>query len=286
MTVITDPSRTAAMLEEMGLGPLWLRRDAAEAPAEQMAATLVNSAAEVEPAPAESSVPPLDAAPPSLPLVPQPVPASLLENGDDEAVRAISQMNWDQLEQAVSTCTRCNLCKGRTRTVFGVGDRKARWLFIGEGPGREEDLRGEPFVGRAGQLLDNMLAALQLARGRNAYIANVVKCRATDENGKDRRPTAQEAATCLPYLQRQIELIQPDVMVALGKTAAVSLLGLDPETPVSGLRGKVHRYDERPLVVTYHPAYLLRTPLDKRKTWADLCLANAEYQSAGTKAET
>jgi DNA polymerase len=157
--------------------------------------------------------------------------------------------------------------------VFGVGDPVAPWLFVGEGPGYNENLQGEPFVGAAGQLLDNMLRALNIARGQRAYIANIVKCRPTDDNGRDRPPSAEEVAACLPYLQRQIALIQPRMIIALGKTAAVSLLGMSPETPVGQLRGRVHQLNGIPLVVTYHPAYLLRKPADKAKAWQDLCLA-------------
>jgi DNA polymerase len=194
---------------------------------------------------------------------------------------AVASMNWMQLKAAVSGCEQCGLCQKRTNTVFGVGDEKAKWLFIGEGPGRNEDLQGEPFVGPAGKLLDNMLLSLGLKRGDNAYIANIVKCRPTDASGKDRPPTQQEADACLPYLQRQIALIQPNVIVALGKTAAISLLKRDPETAVSSLRGTVHQYAGLPLIVTYHPAYLLRNLPDKRKAWADLCLAVKAFANAG-----
>jgi DNA polymerase len=194
---------------------------------------------------------------------------------------SVATMGWTELKSAVAVCTKCGLCQGRTQSVFGVGDEKAKWLFVGEGPGRNEDLTGEPFVGKAGKLLDNILLSMGLKRGENAYIANIVKCRPTDATGKDRPPTPDETAACMPYLERQIELIQPSILVALGKTAALSLLGLDPETPVSKLRGKVHQYAGRPLVVTYHPAYLLRNMSDKRKTWADLCLAMATYANAG-----
>jgi DNA polymerase len=173
------------------------------------------------------------------------------------------------------------LCETRTRTVFGTGAAKAKWLFVGEGPGRNEDLRGEPFVGPAGKLLDNMMLSLGLKRGVNAFIANIVKCRPTDATGRDRPPTPEEAHACLPYLERQIALIEPQVIIALGKTAAVYLLGADPETPVSSLRGKVHRRGELPLVVTYHPAYLLRKLEDKGKAWRDLCLAMSAYRANG-----
>ena len=192
----------------------------------------------------------------------------------------IEKMDWDELQAAVSTCQACNLCHSRKNTVFGVGDRQADWLFVGEGPGYNENIQGMPFVGAAGQLLDNMLRSLRLKRGDRTFIANIVKCRPTDEYGKDRPPTEQEVAACLPYLRRQIELIQPQMIVALGKTAAVSLLGLPQETPVGQLREKTHRYQATPLVVTYHPAYLLRKPADKRKAWADLCMAKAIVPSS------
>ena len=190
----------------------------------------------------------------------------------------IAGMDWQQLQSAVASCTRCRLCETRTRTVFGSGDPKAQWLFIGEGPGYNEDQQGEPFVGPAGKLLDSMLGAMQLQRGRNAFIANIVKCRPTDAAGKDRAPSPEEAAACRPYLNRQIALVAPTILVALGKTAATSLLGREPSATLAGLRGKVHRSGKLPLVVTYHPAYLLRVPADKRKTWEDLCLAMAQQE--------
>lgn len=189
----------------------------------------------------------------------------------------IAQMDWAQLKSVVASCTQCGLCKSRTQTVFGVGDQKAKWLFVGEGPGRNEDFQGEPFVGPAGKLLDNMFGAMGLKRGDNTYIANIVKCRPTDASKRDRPPAAEEAAACMSYLERQIALIKPTVIVALGKTAAISLLKLDPATPVGKLRGTVHRYADLPLIVTYHPAYLLRNLKDKSKAWADLCLAMQTY---------
>jgi uracil-DNA glycosylase len=256
-------NRRAIFLAEMGVGPLWHAKERPAAPA------IV--------APQEDDVAagaPREDAPwfePAQHDIPSPAAPSA---GD------VAGMGWAELKESVANCVKCDLCKGRTKTVFGVGDEKAKWLFIGEGPGRTEDQRGEPFVGPAGKLLDNMLLALGLKRDENAYIANIVKCRPTDDSGKDRPPTPQEAAACMPYLQRQIALIQPTVIVALGKTAALSLLALDPETPVSKLRGRVHRYAGRPLVVTYHPAYLLRNMADKKKAWADLCLAMESYAGA------
>jgi DNA polymerase len=215
---MSSAARRAIFLNEMGVGPLWTRRDAPAA----AAALAPVQPAELHPASAAKLLPP-----------------------------------------AV--------------TVLGVGDENANWLFIGEGPGYNEDLQGEPFVGDAEKLLDNMLVAMSLKRGENTYIANIVKHHPTDADGRDRSPSAEEIAACLPYLQRQIELIQPSIIVALGKTAALSLLNLDPETPISKLRGTVHRYRELPLVVTYHPAYLLRNLADKKKAWADLRLAMTTY---------
>ncbi|NNM79517.1 MAG: uracil-DNA glycosylase [Gallionella sp.] len=174
---------------------------------------------------------------------------------------------WPELKQQVRECNRCGLRTGCTRTVFGVGNETADWLFVGEGPGAEEDALGEPFVGQAGRLLDNMLTAIKLARGKQVFIANVVKCRPPD----NRNPAAGEVAQCMPYLARQIELIQPKLIVALGKVAANSLLG--NEATLASLRGTLHDYRGIPLVVTYHPAYLLRSPSEKAKAWQDLCFA-------------
>lgn len=277
--------RRTAFLHEIGVGPLWLLRGAAS-PTENTAADTVVLAPEIAPASANVSPSPasasatLESAWDAVPAAPtRPVVTTGTEVSDARAPTAgeVANMGWTALKESVADCVKCGLCHGRTNTVFGVGDEKAKWLFIGEGPGRNEDLRGEPFVGQAGKLLDNMLLAMGLKRGENAYIANIVKCRATDESGKDRPPTAEETTACMPYLERQIALIQPTVLIALGKTAALSLLGLDADTPVSKLRGTVHRYAGLPLVVTYHPAYLLRNMADKKKAWADLCLAMQTY---------
>jgi uracil-DNA glycosylase family 4 len=181
--------------------------------------------------------------------------------------RLASDMNWDELRETVRVCQLCGLCKQRKQAVFGVGNESAPWLFIGEGPGADEDEQGEPFVGQAGKLLDAMLAAIGIQRGREAYIANVVKCRPPG----NRTPTPQEAAACAPFLDRQIALIQPKLIVALGKTAATRLL--NTEASLASLRGKVHRYQGTPLVVTYHPAYLLRSLPEKAKAWEDLLFA-------------
>lgn len=178
--------------------------------------------------------------------------------------------DWDELRRRVADCTRCGLHRGRTQTVFGVGDHAAEWMIIGEAPGLEEDRRGEPFVGRAGKLLDEMLRAAGYGRA-NVYIANVLKCRPPD----NRDPAAEEAASCRGYLDRQIALVRPKLILAVGRTAAQQLLGTD--APLGRLRGKVHALNdsEIPVVVTYHPAYLLRSPSQKRKAWEDLCLARS-----------
>ena len=164
-------------------------------------------------------------------------------------------------------CTDCPLHAKRNKTVFGVGDENADWLFVGEGPGADEDAQGEPFVGQAGKLLDNMLAAISLKRGANVYIANIVKCRPPG----NRNPEPHEALQCEPYLHRQIELIRPKLIIALGKVAAANLLASDAS--VASMRGRIHQYRGIPLIVTYHPAYLLRSLVDKAKAWADLCFA-------------
>jgi uracil-DNA glycosylase family 4 len=183
-----------------------------------------------------------------------------------EPAPGAGEYGWDEMRAAVAACTRCGLHEGRTQTVFGVGNPAADWMIIGEAPGAEEDRRGEPFVGRAGKLLDEMLLAVG-ERRESVFIANVLKCR--PPNNRDPKP--DEAASCRPYLERQIELVQPRIILAVGRIAAQQLLQSD--APVGRLRGKVHRLGGTPLVVTYHPAYLLRSPSQKRKAWDDLCLA-------------
>lgn len=196
------------------------------------------------------------------------------DQADDEPERAepvaeaaaAGPLGWEELRAAVAGCTRCALHESRTQTVFGVGNPTAEWMIIGEAPGAEEDRRGEPFVGRAGKLLDEMLLAIGQRR-ESVFIANILKCR--PPNNRD--PAADEAASCRPYLERQIELVRPRIILAVGRIAAQQLLQSDE--PVGRLRGKVHQLDATPVVVTYHPAYLLRSPSQKRKSWDDLCLA-------------
>jgi uracil-DNA glycosylase family 4 len=185
---------------------------------------------------------------------------------------------WESLRAEVLACNKCVLHTTRTQGVFGVGNREAQWLVVGEAPGAEEDRRGEPFVGRAGHLLDAMLKAIGLSRANNVYIANVLKSRPPG----NRDPKPEEVAACLPFLMRQIELLRPRLMLAVGRIAAQNLLATD--APLGRLRGKVHHFGElnTPLIVTYHPAYLLRTPSDKRKAWEDLKFARSVFRGLTT----
>ena len=255
-------NRRASVLREMGLAPVWRLRDAPGETVESPPAESAAVAGDLEPeaaAPAsEPAVLPSRTAvlPTAPPLV---APARV----------ATEDMDWAALEAAIGACRACPLHERRTMAVPGVGDRAADWLFVGEGPGAEEDLRGEPFVGQAGKLLDAMLAAIGLARGRNVYIANAVKCRPPG----NRTPEASEMAACQPYLERQIALLQPRIIVALGRPAAQTLLG--GEVKINAARGRLFDHAGIPVVVTYHPAYLLRNPQDKAKAWEDLCFARA-----------
>lgn len=264
-------ARQRAMLAEMGI-PLWTPPRARRAAPVAVPASPPQVAPVARPQPAVAAAPTPVAAP-----VPTPVaaPGSL--------PAGIPGMDWAELEAAVATCRACGLCQGRTQTVFGVGDRQADWMVVGEAPGREEDRLGEPFVGQAGKLLDNMLAAIGLSRRADAqpgaadggrplqgvYIANVVKCRPPN----NRNPEPEEIAACEPYLKRQIALVQPRIILAMGRIAVHSLLKTN--APIGRLRGRVHTYEGVPVVVTYHPAYLLRALPEKAKAWQDLCLALA-----------
>lgn len=188
-------------------------------------------------------------------------------------------MGWPELASAVAGCSACGLCDSRKNTVFGVGNQAAPWMVVGEAPGAEEDARGEPFVGQAGQLLDAMLAALALTRERDVYITNVLKCRPPG----NRNPAPEEVAQCSGYLTRQVALVNPRLLLLMGRFAAQTLLGTDAS--IASLRGRVHKVGSTPAIVTYHPAYLLRTPLDKARAWEDLLFARANdkrLQSAAT----
>ena len=263
-------SRQQALLAEMGVR-LWAppHRHASASPAER--AVTVPGGQEHPDASAVTET--AEAAPRAAPM-----PSRTGPSADRDA--GIDSMDWPALRAAVAGCTACALCDSRTNTVFGTGNPRARWMIVGEAPGEQEDLRGEPFVGKSGQLLDNMLAALDLTRAddspqRQVFIANALKCRPP----RNRNPEPEELARCEPFLIRQIELVQPSVILAMGRFAVQALLR--SSEPIGRLRGRVHLYREVPLVVPYHPAYLLRNLQDKARAWEDLCLAREVV--AGTK---
>jgi uracil-DNA glycosylase len=227
------------MLAEMGLTPIWRLRDVAAAPA--LETTLASGQA--------------------------PMAAALVPASQTPASAPVDALEWPDLAAGVAACKACPLCQQRKQAVLGVGDLNPDWLFVGEGPGAEEDVKGEPFVGQAGKLLDNMLAALGIARGNKVYIGNAVKCRPPG----NRTPEAAEIAACRPWLERQIALLKPKVIVLLGKAAVHSVLHDD--SSLASLRGCRYEYQGIPVVVTYHPAYLLRNLPEKAKAWEDLLFA-------------
>jgi DNA polymerase len=262
MTLLLD-DRRVAMLEQFGIR--WQAREGAietrspgELPAGAEEAELDATSAITSPA---LPAPP---APLAQPVRPSEARAPVVLS---PRAAGVEVMTWDALADAVAQCHACKLCGTRRNTVFGVGDPEADWLIVGEAPGENEDLQGEPFVGQAGKLLDNMLRALGLSRREKVYIANVLKCRPPG----NRNPEPDEVAQCEPFLRRQVELLQPKVIVAMGRFAVQSLLG--STEAVGKLRGQRHTYGGVPVVVTYHPAYLLRNLPDKAKAWSDLCLA-------------
>ncbi len=288
MTIVAKQQGTAGHLEyldAMGI-QVWQRRDflvdevseveeAVAAPATEPApmqeAPTVDDAIPAHvletPPPFDEAVPPFDEEPPPFPVSEAPVPDAPVSDKTEQPQPII--LDWDALEQRVKSCTLCELHQTRTQAVFGVGNREADWLIIGEAPGADEDRMGEPFVGRAGKLLDQMLFAIGLNRQSTAYIANILKCR--PPNNRDPKP--EEAACCESYLKNQIALIKPKVILAVGRIAAQNLM--KTEERIGAMRGKVYTYADTgiPVVVTYHPAYLLRSPLEKRKAWQDLLLA-------------
>ncbi len=272
-------ARQRAMLAEMGV-KLWL-------PKPRPAATTA-TAADPEP-PAAPVV--AEPAPPAVPAARHPAPAPVqaptaapaaapviaaAAAPATVAARAdIATLDWPALREAVAGCRACGLCESRRNTVFGVGHTQADWMIVGEAPGENEDRQGEPFVGAAGQLLDAMLRACGRSRtsdeaARSVYIANVLKCRPP----ANRNPAPEEVLRCEPYLARQVALVKPRLIIAMGRFAVQSLL--KTTEPIGRLRGRVHHYEGVPVIVTYHPAYLLRTPIDKAKAWADLCMAMAQ----------
>ncbi|HTH81277.1 MAG TPA: uracil-DNA glycosylase [Ramlibacter sp.] len=250
MTLLLD-DRRLAMLEQFGI----------RLPADARAAEPEAAPSPMETVQAGARVEPIAAQAPGIELAPR--------------ASGIELMEWDELGDAVASCRACKLCATRRNTVFGVGDLQADWLVVGEAPGENEDLQGEPFVGQAGKLLDNMLKALGLSRHEKVYIANVLKCRPPG----NRNPEPEEVSQCEPFLRRQVQLLQPKIIVAMGRFAVQSLLGTTEA--IGKLRGQRHTYAGVPVIVTYHPAYLLRSLPDKAKAWADLCLAREIANTQG-----
>jgi len=247
--------RQRAMLEEMGVR-LWL--------------------------PPESDIRPPSVAPAQPRAERMPVAPAVASPPHGDRPAGVDTMDWPALREAVVNCSACKLCQGRRQTVFGVGHLQAHWMVVGEAPGEQEDRQGEPFVGKSGQLLDNMLRAIGLTRAeaepaQQVYIANTIKCRPPG----NRNPEPEELAQCEPFLIRQVELVQPKIILAMGRFAVQSLLR--STEPIGRLRGRVHRYQGVPLIVTYHPAYLLRNLEDKARAWDDLCLAMQTLKEGGPK---
>lgn len=237
-----NPARLQ-QLEAMGLGPVWVRRG-------------MHSGLDE---------PGLDSSIAITPL------AELKRIPSDSAIEA---MDWSTLREAITHCTRCSLCAQRKQALVGRGEEKARWLFVGDGPSFEDDTQAQPFSGASGELLSHMLRALGLTLGQNSYVSHTVKCRPVGPQGQNRLPSAEESAACLPYLQRQIALLQPAVIISLGEAATRAMLPLT--TSLASARGQVHQYEGLPLVVTLHPTDLLQQPKAKAEVWKDLCLARTQ----------
>ena len=284
---MTWDERQRAMLEAMGL-KVWDRLEMAEPVVEPVAAAQAAAppapvlVARTAPAPAPVRAPTPVPARPAAPVV---IPV-LNEAEHAARAQAIAQLDWPQLRDSVAACRACGLCEGRKNTVFGVGNENADWMIIGEAPGEQEDLHGEPFVGEAGKLLDNMLRAIGLTRAevstdaepeKQVFIANTLKCRPP----RNRNPEPSELVQCEPYLQRQIALVQPKMILAMGRFAVQFLLR--SSEAIGRLRGRVHEVNGISVIVTYHPAYLLRNLPDKALAWDDLCLAVEQYESARTE---
>jgi uracil-DNA glycosylase len=284
---LTVESARDGLLNEMGLGPVWrLRSGAARgaAPPEGDNSTAPGATQAATEGPGSGLPPgisitvagngPAEAG--DEPALARPATGAVADaspavTGGESRQATISALSWNELPASIAACTACGLCRTRKRTVPGVGVAGAEWMFVGEAPGADEDAQGEPFVGQAGRLLDNMLKAVDLSRTRNVYIANVLKCRPPN----NRNPEPGEVTSCSPYLERQLELIRPRLIVALGRFAALTLL--DTDATIASLRGRVHAYRGVPLIVTYHPAYLLRSLPEKAKAWEDLLFARRTF---------
>jgi DNA polymerase len=273
-------TRDAAFLAEMGIGPLWQLRARAGAPVVDEAD---QEAPEPQAAPAVQAAPGLPPPPAPRRVAPAPViaaaPAASGLAPADQAVAAdapdISSMGWAELKAAVAGCTRCSACREGAKRVFGNGAREARWLVAAGATTALDEAAGEPLAGDAGKLLENMLATVGLSRERDVYVTNLIKCRPASANGGDRAPTAEQAAACRPYLERELALSGASTMLTLGQIAANALLGKPLQEPLAGSRGQVHEINGVGLVATLHPGELLRRGPDKALAWADLCRASA-----------
>ncbi|MCC6072987.1 uracil-DNA glycosylase family protein [Massilia sp. GCM10020059] len=287
--------RTAAFLEEIGIGPLWtLRQSAGEAAPEVQAEEAQAPVQEAAPAPRPYRPEPSPALPPPPVYQPGHEPRAPMNHpqppgsawADDDVPAAVTDeeialMDWAQLRAAIASCTRCGLCAGGRKPVYGSGARQAQWVVAAGATTAADEKEGQPIAGDAGKLLVNMLAAVELSRDTNAYVTNLIKCRPTSVNGGDRAPTADEARACRPYLEREVALTGAGMVLTMGQIAANGLLGKPLAEPLSASRGMVHALGEAPLVATLHPGELLRRGADKALAWADLCLAKAHDGRAG-----
>lgn len=272
---MTWDARQQAMLEAMGY-KLWAAPEPALAEQETVSAPAPTPREAPREVPRESSRAPVQIAQALAPVMPQ--RAATPAMAASAARPEIATLDWQQLQDSVASCRACGLCEGRQQTVFGVGNPEAHWMIVGEAPGEQEDRQGEPFVGTAGQLLDSMLRAIRLTRheaqpAQQVFIANTLKCRPP----RNRNPEPEELAACQPYLERQVALVKPRIILALGRFAVQALLGSNEA--IGRLRGRVHSYQGIPVIVSYHPAYLLRNLSDKARAWEDLCLAMSTLQA-------
>jgi DNA polymerase len=280
--------RDTAFLAEMGIGPLWqLRAPAAAEPqaldaAEDEAPVAAQAGPAAVQAPSVAASlppppPPMRVAAPAAAWAPAPVAAKV------EAIdgAAIDSMDWTELRAAIAACTRCSACREGSKKVLGAGAREAAWFVAAGAASAADEAAGEPLAGEAGKLLDNMLLAVDRSRERDVYVTNLIKCRPAGPNGADRAPTAEQAAACRPYLERELALTGAATMLSLGQIAANALLGKPLQEPLAGARGSVHEVNGVPLVATLHPGELLLRGADKALAWADLCRAKAAHARSG-----
>jgi uracil-DNA glycosylase len=282
--------RQRAMLKALGVGAFWPVPVEAAPDEVQAPAAIERANPAIDQAQVQVPTQPPAQAPRVAPAARAPVPVKTTTQAPTPVPTAShvqaprpqpSNLDWPALTQAIQSCQACGLCGQRKQAVVGTGHAQARWMLVGEAPGEQEDLHGEPFVGRAGQLLDRMLQASGLTRAdatpeQQVYIANVIKCRPPG----NRNPTPEEVQQCEPYLVRQVQLVQPRLIVAMGRFAAQALL--KSSEPIGKLRGRIHDFEGTPVVVTYHPAYLLRNPADKALAWDDWCLARSSMAKLAT----